>query len=97
MKNIVFYISDHGFGHASRSIAIIKELIKKDNFKIYIKTSKPLDFIKNSLKEKNNIYFAYLKTDIGLILKKNSFKLDKDLLVDELEDWFKEWDILIDQ
>ena len=52
MNNIAFYISDHGFGHASRSIAIIRELIKKDNLKIYIKTSSPLELIKNSLKEK---------------------------------------------
>ena len=97
MNNIAFYISDHGFGHASRSIAIIRELIKKDNLKIHIKTSNPLEFIKNSLKDKDNIYFDYLETDIGLILKKNSFELDKDLLVDKLKDWFKEWEILINK
>lgn len=27
--NIAYYISDYGYGHATRSIAIIRELLKK--------------------------------------------------------------------
>ncbi|MFT8323534.1 MAG: hypothetical protein ABF649_21995 [Bacillus sp. (in: firmicutes)] len=31
IKTIAYYISDYGYGHASRSIAIIRELLKVDN------------------------------------------------------------------
>ena len=39
MKKIAFYISDHGFGHASRNIPIIRYILEEsNNIKIYIKT-----------------------------------------------------------
>ncbi len=53
MKNIVFYISDHGFGHASRNIPIIRYILGvKNNIKIHIKTGINQGlFIKDSLKD----------------------------------------------
>ncbi len=30
-KIIAYYIPDYGYGHAARSIAIIRELLKKDS------------------------------------------------------------------
>ena len=57
MKNIVFYISDHGFGHASRNIPIIRYILEvKNNIKIYIKTGINQGlFIKDSLKDLKNV------------------------------------------
>lgn len=47
--HIRFYISDHGYGHASRSIAIIRELQSQLNAQISIRTSVPANFLKQSL------------------------------------------------
>ena len=39
MKNIAFYISDHGFGHAARNIPIIEFLLNNySNINIFIRT-----------------------------------------------------------
>ena len=39
MKLVIFYLSDHGFGHAARNIPIIKELLATDEtLKIIVNT-----------------------------------------------------------
>ena len=39
MKLIIFYLSDHGFGHAARNIPIMKELLAGDQaVNIIVKT-----------------------------------------------------------
>ena len=46
MKKIFYYITDHGKGHATRSIAIIKELQK--NFDVFIRNSIAQDMIQSA-------------------------------------------------
>ena len=41
MKKILYYISDHGHGHATRAIALIEELQKK-GIEIIIRNSKSM-------------------------------------------------------
>jgi len=52
---MVFYISDHGFGHASRSLALIENIIQLyKEVKIFIKTGeKQLNFCKAYLSKFN--------------------------------------------
>lgn len=39
MKLVIFYISDHGFGHAARNIPIIRELLATDvTLRVIVKT-----------------------------------------------------------
>ncbi|KUK34269.1 MAG: UDP-N-acetylglucosamine:LPS N-acetylglucosamine transferase [Caldanaerobacter subterraneus] len=101
MKSIVFYISDHGFGHASRSLALIENIIQLDKeVKIFIKTGeKQLNFCKAYLSKFNcdNIYYEIKKNDIGLILKQGSLDVDKQRLKYELENWVNSWDYYINQ
>ena len=41
MRKIAFYISDHGFGHVSRNISLIRYILEADNnIEIFIKTGK---------------------------------------------------------
>ncbi len=97
MHNIVFYISGHGFGHATRSIAIIRELAKNNGIQIIIKTSSPLNFIKESLADYNNIDYLYSENDVGLILKKNSFIVDREKMQKEVNEWVNNWYNLIEK
>ena len=60
MKTILFYVSDHGFGHATRCIALTRKLQK--NYKIIIKNHNAFKFLKNSLMD-GNIFD--MKTDVG--------------------------------
>lgn len=73
-------------------------MLNKTNLKIIIKTSKPLSFIKNSLRSyRARVIYDYKKNDVGLILKKHSLFLDKDLLKQEIEKWITQWDNYIDR
>jgi hypothetical protein len=60
MKTILFYVSDHGFGHATRCISLTRQLQK--NYNVIIKNHNAFKFLKNSL---NNCKIFDLRTDVG--------------------------------
>jgi uncharacterized protein (TIGR00661 family) len=63
MKKIVIYVSDHGFGHAARTIALVRQL-KKHPYEIIIKNSNAYNFLKLQLPEHKIIK---TQTDVGPI------------------------------
>ena len=90
--NICFYISDYGYGHASRSIAIIRKLLRQyKDTKIYIKNSGAFDYIKHSLPQKN-VEVVNSKNDIGVIFRENSVIVDREQTRKMLIDWISSWD-----
>jgi len=95
--SICYYISDYGYGHASRSIAIIRRILNSSNFnkiKIYVKTYYPFNFVKHSLFHKDvKVYKS--KNDIGIIFKKNNIMVDKDKTKNILDRWLASWDTYI--
>lgn len=65
-KRIAFFISPHGFGHASRATAIMKAMLDSDPSVFFeIITSVPEWFFCNS--EISDFSYYSLKTDIGMI------------------------------
>ena len=56
MKTLAVYISDHGFGHASRNIPIIRYILEANkNIKVIIKTGKAQgSFIKDLIGDFND-------------------------------------------
>lgn len=82
MKNceIAFYISSHGFGHLTRSLALIEHILKTTHKTLYICTgAKQVEFAKIYLDDYNHRieYFEY-KVDVGIVNKKNSLEVDVD-------------------
>tara|TARA_B110000495_G_C22963786_1_gene565096 strand:- start:52 stop:1107 length:1056 start_codon:yes stop_codon:yes gene_type:complete len=63
MKRIVIYVSDHGFGHASRVIGLVRQLNQK-NYEIIIKNFNAFNFLQLHLPYTKIIK---LKTDVGPI------------------------------
>lgn len=50
MKTVCFYISDYGYGHAARAIALIRDLVLHDErVRIIVKTAGPFEFTRRSL------------------------------------------------
>ena len=79
MKKIGYYISDYGFGHATRSIAIIRNLLKRNkDIHVTISTSFSLEFVRQSLDPqfKGRISYRKVQNDIGYVLKANSIEPD---------------------
>ncbi|NLD50957.1 MAG: hypothetical protein GX660_27760 [Clostridiaceae bacterium] len=98
-KWIVFYISSHGFGHMTRCLAIIEELLEKTDYSIYIASGKfQNDFAGVYLEgHADRLLFRNIVTDIGLINNKNSLKVDTEKLQKELFNFTAGWDTVSDE
>ncbi|MEC0106658.1 hypothetical protein P4H27_06845 [Paenibacillus taichungensis] len=80
--NLIFYITDYGYGHATRSIALIRELLRpKYNIsQITICSGKVLPFIKRSLQYDQRINFREQALDLGYVHESGSIDLSTSLL-----------------
>lgn len=77
MKTISYYISDYGFGHASRGVAIIRELLTQSHtVKVIVCHSYAIGFIKESLANEACVEYREVSTDIGYKLKQSSIEPD---------------------
>lgn len=72
MKRVFYYITDHGLGHATRSVAMIREL-QKQNVEVIIRNSKLIRFLEKSLPGTKIISGI---TDTGPIIQKNGISID---------------------
>ncbi|MEK4649034.1 hypothetical protein MKY22_14005 [Exiguobacterium sp. FSL W8-0210] len=85
--NIAYYISDYGYGHATRSIAIIRELLKKNSkITITICHSFASKLLMNSFDDKR-IKFRAVPTDIGYILNSDTLELDSEKMNEMYEEY----------
>lgn len=78
-RRIAYYISDYGYGHATRSIAIIRELIKKTWVtEVIVCTSYSMQLMMQSLAKDSDkkMQFRTVKNDIGYVLRKGSVEVD---------------------
>ena len=95
MTNICFYISDYGYGHASRDIAIIRKMLNENkDVKIFVKTDSPFNFVRQSLLQKN-VEVMQTKNDIGVVFKENSVIVDIERTKKMLNAWIASWDAYI--
>jgi uncharacterized protein (TIGR00661 family) len=94
LKTIAYYISDYGYGHASRSVAVIRKLLNNPDVKIIICHSFALPFIKESI-DSERVRYRKVKTDIGYYLEKDSIYPDKGRLLEEYKKFVLDWDIQI--
>ena len=72
---IVFYVSGHGFGHASRTIEVINAiLVKRPETRIGVRTAAPRWLF--DLTVKGKVTFSTLETDTGVV-QVDSLTLDE--------------------
>lgn len=90
---IALYISSHGFGHMTRCLSLIENILKNTQYNIYIACGKKQnDFARIYLsKYKSRIIYKDLLTDIGLINRVNSLEVDKEKLENELVEFVSSW------
>ena len=84
---ICYYISDYGYGHATRSIAIIRTLLEKQHhqpIRLIVNCGKALPFLINSLQKEmlpeisrnHHIEFRSIFSDTGYVLQHDSIAAD---------------------
>ena len=81
-----YFITDHGYGHATRSCSIIKEILNENDIKIIIITSISKSFIEEKFEEKNleKVEFLNYKVDVG-VHQTSSVEIDIKKTLSELE------------
>lgn len=85
LQRIACFISAHGYGHATRTIAVLAALRQRcPEIKIDIFTTVPEHLFAGSLK--NYTYFA-TQTDVGLV-QKDGMTVDLDATVAQLDTFF---------
>ncbi len=99
MKLVIFYVSDHGFGHAARNIPIIRELLAVDQaVKIIIKTGIAQgEFIESNFLGESRLSVIKESMDVGLVLKTMSFELDVPTLKERVKQYIKSWEQRIER
>lgn len=88
MKKIIYYISDHGKGHATRSIALIREL-QKNEIDVIIRNTNSSDLIKKSLpmnRVENGI------TDVGPSIRNDGISIDENESKFSVSKWIDDID-----
>jgi len=88
-KKVCFYISDYGYGHASRDIAIIRHIQNNLDVEIFVKTSRPFNFVKRSLPD---IKLIECLNDKGVILEDNYPKIYEAKTLALFEKWVESWE-----
>lgn len=99
MKLVIFYLSDHGFGHAARNIPIIKELLATDKkLKIIVKTGVAQgEFIQSNFLDESRLRVIKEAMDVGLVLKPMSFELDVPTLEERVKQYIESWEQRIER
>lgn len=85
MKNILFCISNHGFGHLMRNLTIIEYLLKNNKKIVVMSGRKQLIFLREHLLSKflfnSNCILVESDNDFGLRVKKDKLELDYSKII----------------
>lgn len=94
-KSIAFFISDHGFGHASRNIPIIRYILGANkDIRVIIKTGKNQgEFIRSLVGDfSGRVRYFFDLMDVGLILQENSLDIDTEKLKEKVEEYIQNFE-----
>lgn len=98
LKTIAYYISDYGYGHATRSTAMIRELLKQnETVQVIICHSFALGFLQQSFKHEPRVTFREVATDVGYVLQENSLEPDAKPLNNTVSSYASEFSAKLDQ
>ncbi|WP_176525707.1 glycosyltransferase [Priestia megaterium] len=98
MKTIAYYISDYGYGHATRSTAIIRELLRQnETVKVIICHTFALGFLQQSFKHEPRVTFREVATDVGYVLQENSLEPDAKRLNNNVSSYVSEFSTKLNQ
>ena len=94
---IAFYASSHGFGHMTRCLAIIEELLESTDHLIYLASSAYQNSFARVYLERfgDRVTYRDIRTEVGLVNKDNSLQVDIPRLEHELTDFMAGWDTAV--
>jgi uncharacterized protein (TIGR00661 family) len=91
MKTICFYVSDYGYGHATRSIALIRNILTWDpDTHIIVKSEGPFDLLSKSLQD-SRISVIRNRNDVSVPLHHFTEAVDVEKTRILLTEWQESW------
>jgi UDP:flavonoid glycosyltransferase YjiC (YdhE family) len=102
MKNqrwIAFYVSSHGFGHMTRCLAIMEELLETTDHTIYLASGAYQNSFARVYLARfgDRVTYKDIRTEVGLVNQPNSLQVDIPRLEQELTDFMDSWDTVVAQ
>ena len=95
MKTICFYVSDYGYGHATRSIALIRKILSRyPDSRIIVKSEGPFALLLKSLPDPRISVIRY-RNDISIPLLHSTETVDVDMTRTLLMEWQESWSTTI--
>ena len=94
---IAFYASSHGFGHMTRCLAIIEELLETTDHLIYLASGAYQNSFARVYLARfgDRVTYRDIRTEVGLVNKENSLQVDIPRLEHELTDFMAGWDTAV--
>lgn len=90
--HIRYYVSDYGYGHASRAIAVIRALKQELDAEVSIRAYTSADFLHRSLPE---CTLTQKRNDVGVVMHEGTANVDPVETERQLIDWVRSWDAYI--
>lgn len=89
MKTIAFYVTDLGFGHLTRSLAIIEQVLEKFDEEIYLACGElQIEYARVFLhKYSDRVSYQIVNTEAKNMIKKDSFEMDRELTTQSVQDF----------
>lgn len=98
MITIAYYISDYGYGHASRSVAVIRSILQQSGqfVKIIVCSCKTLPFLMRSLNGVGQVEYRRTSSDVGYVLQPGSIEPDIERLRVEYNNYIRLFSYFVD-
>ncbi len=94
---IAFYVSDHGYGHATRTVRFAQKfLLLYKNIQFVIISGQPqVDVMRGMLPENNQISYRIMdKLDVGILIDSHGL-YDRKKTKTEVQKWIDSWDKIV--
>ena len=94
---LAFYVSSHGFGHMTRCLAIIEELLETTDHLIYVASGAYQNSFARTYLARfgDRVVYKDIRTEVGLVNKENTLQVDIPRLEQELTDFMAGWDTAV--
>ncbi len=99
MKTIAYFVTDSGFGHMTRSVALINQILKFSDYNvIVISNRKQISYAKIGLRKyEKRVSFANIDTDANTVLKPHSLDVDIKATEKNVEEFYYDMDMYLDE
>ena len=94
---LAFYASSHGFGHMTRCLAIIEELLETTDHRIYLASGAYQNAFARVYLARfgDRVTYNDIRTEVGLVNQANSLQVDIPRLEHELNAFIAGWDTVV--